>query len=62
METERRDRSATSALATLPERLARVLVRCAVCERDQALVTSHAAADRVLTSHLDDCPGPARDR
>lgn len=35
----------------------RVLVRCAVCECDQALVRSHAAADRVLETHLATCPG-----
>ncbi|MDA0352551.1 MAG: hypothetical protein O3A10_10135 [Chloroflexi bacterium] len=36
----------------------RVLARCAVCEQDQALVPSHQDADRVLLSHLNDCPGP----
>ncbi len=35
----------------------RVLVRCAVCECDQALVRSHADADRVLETHLAMCPG-----
>jgi hypothetical protein len=44
--------------ATLPVRIRGVLVRCAICERDQTLVPSHAAADRVLTTHLRECPGP----
>jgi hypothetical protein len=35
----------------------RVLVRCAICEQDRALVRSHEAADRVLSAHLLDCPG-----
>jgi hypothetical protein len=33
-----------------------VLVRCAMCECDQALVRSHADADRVLRRHIIDCP------
>ena len=35
----------------------RVLVRCAMCECDQALVRTHADADRVLHTHLAECPG-----
>ena len=38
----------------------RVLVRCAICECDQALVRSHADADRVLQTHLAECPGNVR--
>lgn len=45
--------------SALPGRSRRLLVLCAICERDQALVGSHDAADRVLTVHLEDCPGPA---
>ena len=49
---------AARATATLSGRIRGVLVRCAICERDQTLVPSHAAADRVLTRHLSECPGP----
>ena len=38
----------------------RVLVRCAMCECDQALVRTHADADRVLHTHLAECPGNVR--
>ena len=48
--------SATSAEVLVP----RVLVRCAICECDQALVRSHADADRVLQTHLPACPGNVR--
>lgn len=34
----------------------RVLVRCAMCECDQALVRTHADADRVLARHVGQCP------
>lgn len=45
------------AAAMLRRTLGRVLVRCAICEQDSALVRSHDVADRLLAAHLLDCPG-----
>ena len=59
MDQEPGDAGQSPSILTLLERPHGVLVRCAVCECDQALVPSHADADRVLTRHLGDCPGPA---
>ena len=58
MDERQGDAKRSAAMTSLVARLRGVLVRCAVCERDQALVRSHAAADRVLATHLDTCPGP----
>lgn len=45
------------AVADCESSTGRVLVRCALCEQDRALVRSHEAADRLLAAHLLDCPG-----
>lgn len=46
-----------TATSTLQLELGRILVRCAICEGDRALVRSHDAADRLLVAHLIECPG-----
>jgi hypothetical protein len=53
---ESRSGSFETAVVSEAENVGRLLVRCAMCEADQALVRSHAAADRVLRTHLAECP------
>lgn len=59
MEASHRAIEPSVAAPTPQPIVGRVLVHCAICEQDRALVHSHDAADRLLAEHLADCPGPS---